>query len=104
MALGPVELNGVISRTQDYSTIKHNEDNKGVVNQQNFQSQFEKTIDIKHTQVIKGDDIRKEDRKFDAKEKGDDEYYRNGGRQKKKEEKADGKVTVKGSRSFDIKI
>ena len=79
-------------------------DNKGVVNQQNFQSQFEKTIDIKHTQVIKGDDIRKEDRKFDAKEKGDNEYYRNGGRQKKKEEKADGKVTVKGSRSFDIKI
>ena len=104
MALGPVELNGVISRTQDYSTIKHNEDNKGVVNQHNFQSQFEKTIDIKHTQVIKGDDIRKEDRKFDAKEKGDNEYYRNGGRQKKKEEKADGKVTVKGSRSFDIKI
>jgi len=104
MALGPVELNGVISRTQDYSTIKQNEDNKGVVNQQNFQQQFEKTLDIRHTQVIQGDDIRKEDRKFDAREKGDNEYVRSGGKRKKKEEKQDGKVIVKGQRSFDIKI
>lgn len=104
MALGPVELNGVISRTQDYSTIKQNEDNRGVINQQNFQNQFEKAIDIRHTQVIQGDDIRKEDRKFDAKEKGDNEYYRNGGRRKKKEENTNGRVAVKGSGSFDIKI
>jgi len=58
MGLGPVELNGVISRTQDYSVIKQNEDNKGIVNQQAFQNTFEKELDIRHTQVVQKDDIR----------------------------------------------
>ncbi len=104
MGLGPIELNGVISRTQDYSTIKHNEDNKGMIDQQAFQNTFEKSLDVKHTQVIKQDDIRKEDRKFDAREKGDNEYRGDGGRQKKKEKNLGGKVIVKGRQSFDIKI
>ncbi len=104
MGLGPIELNGVISRTQDFSTIKHNEDNKGMMDQQVFQNTFEKALDVKHTQVIRQDDIRKEERKFDAREKGDNEYRGDGGRQKKKEENAGGKVIVKGRQSFDIKI
>ena len=86
MGLGPVELNGVISRTQDYSVIKQNEDNKGIVNQQAFQNTFEKELDIRHTQV------------------GDNEYYGNGGRQRKKEKNPNGKVIVKGRQSFDMKI
>ncbi len=104
MAIGAVELNGVISRTQDYSTIKQNEDNRGAVNQQNFQNQFEKQLDIRHTQVVQKDDLRKQEKKFDAKDKGDNEYYGDGGRKKKKEENANGKVIVKGRTSFDIKI
>lgn len=104
MAIGPVVLNGVISRTQDYSTIKQNEDNRGMINQQNFQTKFEKEIDIRHSQVIEKDDVRKQDRKFDAREKGDNEYHGNGGRRKKKEENPNGKVIVKGRSSFDIKI
>ena len=104
MGLGPVELNGVISRTQDYSVIKQNEYNKGIVNQQAFQNTFEKELDIRHTQVVQKDDIRKEEKKFDAKEKGDNEYYGNGGRQRKKEKNPNGKVIVKGRQSFDMKI
>lgn len=105
MALGPVEMNGMISRTQDYSTVKQNEDNRGIINQQAFQNHFEKELNTKHSQVIQKDDIRKEDRKFDAREKGDNEYQGNGGsRRKKKEENTNGKVIVKGHSSFDIKI
>lgn len=104
MAIGPVELNGTISRMQDYSTIKQNEDNHGILNQQNFQSRFEKEIENRHKQVTKGDDINKEEKKFDAREKGAGEYYGNGGRRRKKEENEGGKVIVKGQSSFDMKI
>lgn len=104
MAISPVELNGTISRMQDYSTIKQNEDNKGIVNQQTFQTKFEKEIDTRHQQVTRSDDTNREERKFDAKEKGDNEYYGNGGRRRKKEENENGKVIVKGRSSFDIKI
>ena len=37
MAIGPVTLNGMIPRTQDFSTIKQQEDNKPFVEQQNIQ-------------------------------------------------------------------
>ncbi len=104
MAIGPIELNGVISRTQDYATVKHNEDNKGLFHQQAFQSEFKKAIDQKHSQVTQGDDIRKEERKFDAREKGGNEYTGDGGRNRKKKENPKGKDIVKGSSSFDIKI
>ena len=49
MAIGPIEMNGIISRTQDYSTIKQNEDNKGLVQQQAFQTHFEKELDASET-------------------------------------------------------
>lgn len=107
MAIGPVELNGVISRTQDYSTLKQNEDNKGMINQQNFQNSFEKEVETRSQQVNKQDETRREERKFDAKEKGDNEYAGNGGKGKNKEKEkknTGGKVVVKGHSSFDIKI
>ncbi len=104
MGLGPIELNGVISRTQDYSTIKQNEDNRGMVNQMAFQDSFEKELDVRRSQVVQKDDIRKEEKKFDAREKGGNEYQGDGGRRRKKEENPNGKVIVKGRQSFDIKI
>ena len=41
MAFGSIELT-TISRAQDYTTIKHNEDNKVNVDQANFSEQFQK--------------------------------------------------------------
>ena len=40
MAIGPLTLNGSMQRLQDVSTIKHNEDSKVFVDQNNFQTQF----------------------------------------------------------------
>ena len=37
MSINRIELQGTITRAQDYTTIKHNQDNKGMVDQSNFQ-------------------------------------------------------------------
>ena len=107
MAISPIELHGAITRTQDYSTIKQNEDNRVMINQQSFQSRFEKEIDNRQTQVNQNESMRKEERRFDARDKGDNQYSGDGGRKRNKEEKDTrntGKVIIKGRGSFDMKI
>lgn len=108
MSINRIELQGQITRAQDYTTIKQNEDNKGMVDQTNFQTQFHKEIDQKMTQVHHGDDVRNENGKYDSKEKGGGEYSGDGGKNRGRDDKgkdrADGKVTLKGRNQFDIKI
>lgn len=111
MAIGPVILNGVVSVSNDYSAIKHNEDNKGMLHQQGFQVQMEKQLDIRHTRITENEQMRKEEKKFDAREKGDNEYAGDGGKRRQKQnhneknvKNANGKVAAKGQSSFDIKI
>ena len=66
MTISRVELQGQVTRAQDFTTIKQNEDNKGVVDQTNFQRQFDKTIDNRLRQVHQGDrrDYRKKDKGY----------------------------------------
>ncbi len=105
MTISRVELQGQLTRAQDFTTIKHNEDNKEAVDQTNFQRQFDQSVDNKLRQVHQGDQAENEGRKFDAKEKGNGTYSGDGGRGRKKEDKEkDGKVVLKGHSSFDIKI
>lgn len=105
MTISRVELQGQLTRAQDFTTIKHNEDNKAAVDQTNFQRQFDQSVDNKLRQVHQGDQAENEGRKFDAKEKGNGTYSGDGGRGRKKEDKEkDGKVVLKGHSSFDIKI
>lgn len=104
MAIGPVTLNGTVSRAQDMSIIKHNEDAKGMTDQSNFQMQLKKEVNEHLTKVRHADNSEMEKKKHDAKEKGKNEYAGDGGRNRKQEEKKDGKVIVRGHSSFDIKI
>ena len=105
MAIGPIELNGAMTRLQDFTSLKHNEDTKGVVDQTNFQTEFHKEIDNKLTQVHKGDDTLYGEEKYDAKEKGHGSYESDGGKRRKQEnKKSSGKVVPKSYKSFDIKI
>lgn len=106
MAIGPVELNGALQRVQDIATIKQNQDNKAVINQSAFQDTFSKEIEEHSTKVNDPNETTREQRKFDAKDKGDNEYSGDGGKKKKQnaESKKD-RMIVKGqSRGFDIKI
>lgn len=103
MSIRPVDFNGMIQRTQDVSTLKQNEDNKPFLEQQNIQTQFSKETVHHMKQVTHADDAGNQQKRYDAKEKGSNEYV--GQQKKKKEKKKDGKVIEKSASSgFDIKI
>jgi hypothetical protein len=105
MSIGPVEINGIIGRTQDYSTIKHNEDSRGMVEQSNILKQLDTKLDHQMNQVHHADNADNFEQKFDAKDKGSNEYTGDGGKQRKHDnQEKDGKVIIKNTGGFDIKI
>lgn len=104
MAIGQVELNTAMSRIQDYTTQKHNESQKGFVDQTNFQTQFQKEITNNMKQVNQGEQAENRNKKFDARDKGNGEYQGDGGKNRKRKENPDGRVVAKTSSSFDMKI
>ena len=57
MTISRIELQGQVTRAQDFTTVKQNEDNKGLVDQSNFQRQFDRTVDNKLRQVNQGEKI-----------------------------------------------
>ncbi|MCM1057582.1 MAG: hypothetical protein NC517_08245 [Firmicutes bacterium] len=101
MAFGAIELT-TVSRAQDYSSIKQNEDNKAFVDQSNGQFQVQKNEQRLTKEVHSGDDARWSGKQPDAREKGNGEYYGDGGKRRKQQPRE--QVVVKGQKSFDIKI
>ena len=105
MAISPLLFNASVSRMQDVSMIKHNEDAKGMVDQTNFQNTFHKEIDSKVNQVHHSDDVEDRRQKHDAKEKGKNQYMGDGGKNRNKDSKpSDGRVIVKSQGGFDMKV
>lgn len=103
MAWGAIEL-GTIARAQDYTTIKQNEDNKGIAQQSNLVQNMQHEAEQKTRQVTESENAMWQQKKFDAKEKGNGSYAGDGGSGKKKQKEPDGKVLIKGREGFDIKI
>ncbi len=104
MAIGFVEMQGQITRAQDFTTVKHNEDMKGMVDQSNFGQQMTKQVERQTQRVNQGEQTQNRQKKYDAKEKGGNEYHGDGGRNRKgkrEKQEADGKVLLKGVHSFD---
>ncbi len=107
MAISPLLFNGSISRMQDVSMIKHNEDSKGMVDRANFQNTFNREVDSKINQVHQSDDLENRQQKHDAKEKGKNEYSGDGGKnrhQQRENMPQDGRVIPKSKGGFDMKI
>ena len=106
MAIGPIELQGTMMRTQDYTQLKHQEDTRGVVDQSHFQDQLKKEVDDRSNQVSSKDRAENQMKKFDAKEKGSNEYHRqNQDKRKKKDELPEqGRVILKQPGGFDVSI
>ena len=105
MTISRVELQGQVTRAQDFTTIKHNEDNKATVEQTNIQRQFDQNVDIKLRHVNQGEQAQNQGKKFDAKEKGNGTYVGDGGRRRKKAQKEkDGTVMPKYRGGFDMRI
>ena len=103
MAMGSIEL-GTIARSQDYTSLKQNEDNKGIAQQSVLVQDRQRDETRKSQQVNQGDETMWQQKKFDARDKGSNSYEGNGGRDRKKEKQPDGKVILKGQGGFDIKI
>ena len=102
MAIGFVELQGQITRAQDFTTVKHNEDTKGMVDQSNFGQQMTRQVEQQVHRVNQREQAMNRQKKFDAKEKGSNDYHGDGGRGRKQEKReADGKVLLKGVSTFD---
>lgn len=104
MAIGAIELQGAITRVQDYASIRQNEDGKIISDQAAVVSDVKKEAENKSNAVNRGDDVTNNQKKFDAREKGSNEYYGDGGRNRN-QAKDQGKVMAKGqTESFDIRI
>lgn len=110
MAIGNVELNQAMTRIQDYTTQKHNEDQRGVLQQTQAQDKFNKDLNQDIRQVVKTnqDEYQNktghQNKKFDAREKGSNQYTGDGGKHRKKDEKSEGRVIPKVTSGFDIRI
>lgn len=105
MAIGMIELQGGIQRTQDFSILKHNEDIKTHVDQNNLQIQADKTSEQNANRIVRSDDSSKSEGKADAREKGGGTYAGDGGKNRKKQEvPTEGRVVVKGRSHFDMSV
>lgn len=91
-----------ITRTQDFTAIKQNEDNKGLIQQANMGQELKKEIEHRAQEVHKRDNSDWHNKKFDAKEKGSNEYSGNGGSKRRQMSKE--QVVVKQRQGFDMKI
>lgn len=103
MAIGPMQLNGIMTRTQDYTSIKQNENMKPVLDQVAFQNTIEKKVEKKLTQVKESEETDTYQRKQDAKEKGKNEYHGDGGRNRRQAQ-SDGRVIRKTPQGFDFSV
>ena len=104
MSIRPVDFGGMIQRTDDVGQVKHREDSKPMMDQQNIQVHVDKQQEKKLHQVQHSQDSEKAKNQTDAKEEGKNRYFF---QKKKKKASAEneGKVTRKNtSGGFDIKI
>ena len=105
MGLGPIELNVTVSRVQDYTTIKHNEDTRSNIQQMDISQKNVKETEHKASYVEKKDEANNEQRKQDAKEQGKNKYMGDGGKNRPGAKvPKEGTVVKKIQSGFDFKI
>ena len=106
MAIGFVEMQGQITRAQDFTSIKHNEDTRPMVDQANFGEQVTRQVERQVNRVNQGAQPDYHQGNSDAKDKGSNEYHGDGGRNRKKKlaQNPDGKVLMKKSGHIDFSV
>ena len=78
MSIRPVDLSGMIQRTQDIGNIKHAEDSRPVADQYNIEVRQEKQeSDLSH-KVQDPEQKDNQEFRYDAREKGNNSYSGNG--------------------------
>ena len=103
MAISPIEFSGTLGAQDNLSHLKANEDNRAAILHGNAHIQVEHEAVNKLNRVREADDVSKEQKGFNASEKGDNEYQGDGGRNRRKKER-EGQVVVKSKGGFDISV
>lgn len=106
MAISPLLVSGMIQRTDDVGILKHQQDAKPAVEQQNAQVQVTKKVEEQHRQVITKDDTNKTDTHTDAREEGKNKYFSQNKQNKKTHaDTTEDRVIKKSMGSgFDMKV
>lgn len=105
MAISPILNSGMIQRTDDVGSIKLQQEQRPIVDQQNAQVQVARKEEKFSHQVITPADSNKTDTRADARDEGKNKYFFQKKKKKKLEEKTDGRVVKKDfSSSFDMKV
>lgn len=102
MALNPIEITGTINRANDIYNMRNQNENRMFADNSVPLNNVEKKADDQSKKVVKSEDADLLNKKFDAKDKGSNQYFNN--RKKKENENADGVVKKKNSGGFDISI
>ena len=102
--ISPIETNGMISITQDISTIRQNEETRSEFDNLNFHNKLEQKQEQNLRTVREADNSDKSNTRHDAKEKGKNEYFNLRKNVKKKSQEPGEKVVAKSMHGFDIKI
>lgn len=102
MTIRPVDF-ATIQRTDDVGTMKHQQDTKPALEQQQIQVEFKRQEDRKPSQVYHKENASGNEERFDAREEGKNKYH--GQKGKKRQAQKDGAVAQKSPQGgFDIKI
>lgn len=107
MSIRPVDFNGMMQNQQNVSNVKHNEDQKPVLQQQQAFATVAKQEEASARQVVNKDNLDREEYKFDARDGSKNEYQDNRKKKKAKQKgkMEDGHVRIKGmSGGFDMTV
>lgn len=105
MSIRPVDISGIMQRSDDVGMLKHQQDSRPAVEQQNAQTQVTKRTEELRHQVMNPENSNKPDTHADAREKGKNEYFFRKGNGNKKKEETECRVVKKHSTfSFDVKV
>lgn len=101
----PIDFSGMVQRTNDISTLKQQQDAKPVQDQSNIAQNVHKNVEHATKEVAKKDNADYAEQKYDAKEKGKNQYVRLDSKRKKKDTKTQEKSSSSiAYRGFDMKI
>ena len=100
----PIDMSGIVQRSQEASQMKHQENNKPLVDNQNFGQHFNKEIKHQMDSVTDSQKSEKKKEQYDAKKKGNGGEYERGQKKKREKKEHAEKVIIKSQNSFDIRI
>ena len=101
MAIGIVELQGAINRTQDFQQFQQYENDNGAIFQNNQQNQVEQNVEDKMTLVHEKENAAED---TEANDKGSGGQYGGDGGRNRKKKKIEDRIVKKSTMAFDVKI